>query len=81
GYYDLVLIDIRMPKIDGFELYEEIKKIDNKVKVWFISAYETYYKALRKVLSTSQGEMGPGSVIEKPIEIDKLVKQIRTELD
>ena len=81
GYYDLVLIDIRMPKIDGFELYEEIKKIDNKVKVWFISAYETYYKALRKVLSTSQGEMGPGSVIEKPIEIDKLVKQIRTELN
>ncbi|MFZ0556790.1 MAG: hybrid sensor histidine kinase/response regulator [Nitrososphaeraceae archaeon] len=81
GYYDLVLIDIRIPKIDGFELYEEIKKIDNKVKVWFISAYETYYKALRKVLSTSQGEMGPGSVIEKPIEIDKLVKQIRTELD
>jgi two-component SAPR family response regulator len=80
-YYDLLLIDVRMPKIDGFELYEKIRKIDDKVKVWFISAYETYYKALKEVLSTSQGEMGPGPVIEKPIEIDKLVKQIRTELD
>lgn len=81
GYYDLLLIDVRMPKIDGFELYEKIRKIDDKVMVWFISAYETYYKALKEVLSTSKGEMSPGPVIEKPIEIDKLVKQIKLELD
>lgn len=80
-YYDLLLIDVRMPKIDGFELYEKIRKIDNKVKVWFITAYETYHKVLKEVLSTSQGEMGSGPVIEKPIEIDELVKQIRIELD
>ena len=80
-YYDLLLIDIKMPKIDGFELYEKIRKIDNKVKVWFITAYETYHKVLKEVLSTSKGETSPGPVIEKPIEIDKLVKQIRTELD
>ena len=80
-YYDLLLIDIKMPKIDGFELYEKIRKIDNKVMVWFITAYETYYKALKEVSSTSKGEMSSGPVIEKPIEIDKLVKQIKTELD
>ena len=80
-YYDLLLIDIKMPKIDGFELYEKIREIDNKVKVWFITAYETYHKVLKEVLSTSKGETSPGPVIEKPIEIDKLVKQIRTELD
>ena len=80
-YYDLLLIDIKMPKIDGFELYEKIREIDNKVKVWFITAYETYYKVLKEVSSTSKGETSPGPVIEKPIEIDKLVKQIRTELD
>ena len=80
-YYDLLLIDIKMPKIDGFELYEKIREIDNKVKVWFITAYETYRKVLKEVLSTSKGETSPGPVIEKPIEIDKLVKQIRTELD
>ncbi|CAN5525151.1 hypothetical protein BH18THE2_BH18THE2_41610 [soil metagenome] len=80
-YYDLLLIDVKMPKIDGFELYEKIREIDDKVMVWFITAYETYYRALKAVVSTSKGEMSSVPVIEKPIEIDKLVKQIKTELD
>ncbi|MBA3750645.1 MAG: response regulator [Nitrosopumilus sp.] len=79
-YYDLLLIDVKMPKIDGFELYEKIRKIDDKVIVWFITAYETYYRSLEVVSSPSKGEMSSGLVIEKPIEIDKLVKQIKTEL-
>jgi hypothetical protein len=49
--------------------------------VWFITAYETYYRALKEVSSISKGEMSSAPVIEKPIEIDKLVKQIKTELD
>jgi two-component system, OmpR family, response regulator ChvI len=31
--YDLVLLDIRMPKMNGYELYDKMKKIDTKVKV------------------------------------------------
>ena len=80
-YYDLLLIDVKMPKIDGFELYEKIKEIDNKVMVWFITAYETYYRAIKEVSSTSKGDMISAPVIAKPIEIGKLVKQIKTELD
>jgi CheY-like chemotaxis protein len=80
-YYDLLLIDVKMPKIDGFELYEKIKEIDNKVMVWFITAYETYYRAIKQASSTSKKEMISVPVIEKPIEIDKLVKQIKKELD
>ena len=38
GLYDLVILDIKMPKMDGFQLYEEIKKIDRNVKVCFITA-------------------------------------------
>jgi CheY-like chemotaxis protein len=38
GLYDLVILDIKMPKMDGFQLYEEIKKIDSSVKVCFITA-------------------------------------------
>ncbi len=81
GYYDLLLIDLKMPKIDGVELYEKIRKIDDKVMVWFITAYETYYRSLREIPSISNGENSSGLVIEKPIEIDKLVKQIKTELE
>jgi CheY-like chemotaxis protein len=39
GYYDFLLIDIRMPKIDGYELYDKIRAIDARVKACFISAY------------------------------------------
>jgi CheY-like chemotaxis protein len=80
-YYDLLLIDVKMPKIDGIELYEKIRKIDDKVMVWFITANETYYRALKEVSSIPKGEMSSIPVIEKPIEIDKLVKRIKTVLD
>ena len=82
-YYDLLLIDIKMPKIDGFELYERIRKIDDKVKVWFITAYEVYYKTLTEVSSKSKSkeETILDRFIQKPIEINNLVKQIKSELD
>jgi CheY-like chemotaxis protein len=79
-YYDLMLIDIKMPKIDGFELYEKVSEIDNKVKVWFITAYETYDKVLKEVPPKTR-EMMLYHFVEKPIEIDILVKQIKLELD
>jgi two-component SAPR family response regulator len=69
-----------MPKIDGLELYERIRKIDDKVKVWFITAYEVYYKTLTEISSKSK-ETVLGRFIQKPIEINNLVKQIKSELD
>src|SRR5688500_17743711 len=48
GFYDLVLIDIVMPDIDGFELYERLKKIDPDVKVCFLTASEMYHEEFRK---------------------------------
>ena len=80
-YYDLLLIDIKMPKIDGLELYERIRKVDDKVKVWFITAYELYYKTLTEVSSKSKEEKILDRFIQKPIEINNLVKQIKSELD
>src|ERR671931_2606451 len=43
GVYDLLILDIVMPKMHGFELYREIRKIDNEVKVCFLTAGEIYY--------------------------------------
>jgi DNA-binding response OmpR family regulator len=43
GAYDLLLLDIRMPRMSGFELYDKIKEIDDKVNVCFVTAYEEYY--------------------------------------
>ena len=52
GIYDLLLLDIKMPKMNGFELYQEIEKIDKKAKVCFITAFEVYYKSLRELFPT-----------------------------
>ena len=48
NYYDLVILDIKMPKMDGFELYEKIKERDDKVKICFLTASELYYEEFRK---------------------------------
>jgi len=75
--YDLLLLDIRMPKMNGFELYKEMDKIDNDVKVCFITAFEVYYEALREVFPSMEVEC----FIRKPIEIGNLVKKIKNELN
>jgi two-component system, OmpR family, response regulator ChvI len=76
GLYDLLLIDVKMPKMNGFELYREIAKIDNKVKVCFITAFEVYYKSLRELFPTTKVDC----YIKKPITTDDLVQRIKTEL-
>ena len=48
GSYDLVILDIKMPEMNGFELRRQIKKIDNSVKVCFLTASELYYEEFRK---------------------------------
>ena len=47
-FYDLVMLDIVMPKIDGFELHKELRKLDPDVKVCFLTASEKYREGLRE---------------------------------
>ncbi len=75
-YYDFLLLDIRMPHMRGYELYDNIKKIDSKVKSCFISAYEINYQALREQFPTLEMEC-----YAKPIEINELIRKINEELD
>lgn len=80
GSYDLLLIDIVMPQIDGFGLYEEIRKLDEKVKVCFITAFDVNYKALRAVFPTANSVEDIGCFIKKPVNVEDLVKHIEGEL-
>jgi two-component system, OmpR family, response regulator ChvI len=76
GLYDLLLIDIKMPKMNGFELYREIEKIDNKPKICFITAFEVYYKSLRELFPTVKVDC----YIKKPITTNDLIERIKSEL-
>lgn len=49
NFYDLVLIDIMMPNMDGFELYERLKKVEPDVKVCFLTAREMYHEKMRDI--------------------------------
>ena len=90
GLYDLALIDYKMPNMDGFELYREIRKIDERVKVCFITAFEAYHEELKKKFQGSlnlsredkqEEEVDLQCFIQKPIDIDDLVKRIKEELN
>jgi DNA-binding response OmpR family regulator len=77
NFYDLLLVDINMPHMNGFELCEKILAIDINVRVCFMSSGEINREALREIYPTRQ----EGCFIRKPVSIDFLVKRIRSELD
>ena len=76
SFYDLLLIDINMPDMNGFELCTEILKIDVNVKICFMSAGEVNHEAVRELYPT----ISIGCFIKKPIAIDYLLNRIMAEL-
>src|SRR3569623_1692069 len=75
--YGLALLDIKMPKMNGFELYEKIKDIDNKIEACFITAFEDYREEFRE----SFQELDEAKYfIRKPKAIEDLVKHVATIL-
>jgi two-component system response regulator ChvI len=78
GMYDMLLLDIRMPGMSGFELYEKLKKRDERVRVCFLSAFETYDK---KIASAFPDLDEVNCFLKKPIAIEDLVKRIAAVLE
>ena len=71
--YDMLILDVRMPDMNGFELYKEIKKIDDKVKVCFLTAGEMDYEQFEKELFSALDE---NCFIQKPIQNETLIKRL-----
>jgi len=78
GLYDLLIVDIRMPGMSGFELYEKIKQIDDRVDVCFITAFDEYYGQLGKAFPKLDLQR---CYFMKPITISDLVERIKTILN
>jgi two-component system response regulator ChvI len=76
GYYDLILTDIRMPKMSGFELSRHIMEQDPEVKIVFITAFEINKDEFRKVMPS----LDIRDFITKPISISDLVTKLITIL-
>jgi DNA-binding response OmpR family regulator len=72
-YYDLIILDIKMPGMDGFELYREIQKIDSKANVCFLTASELYYEEFR---AKEYNALDKDLFIRKPIGNEEMIKEI-----
>jgi len=79
NFYALSILDINMPKMNGYELYKEIRKIDDKVKICILTASEIYNESLRTPPPQLLDDVK--CFIPKPIAIDELVKKVKEELN
>jgi len=79
NFYALSILDINMPKMNGYELYKEIRKIDDKVKICILTASEIYNESLRA--PPPQLLYDVKCFIPKPIAIDEFVKKVKKQLN
>ena len=70
--YHLLILDINMPKIDGFKLFQQLEKKDPKAKVCFVTAYETYFEAFKEIFP----DLDIGYFVKKPISLKDLGKKV-----
>jgi CheY-like chemotaxis protein len=87
GVYGLLIIDIVMPVMDGFRLYQQIKQIDNKPKVLFVTAYLNH-DVLRGYFPNKDEnneidkilEDNGGRFMRKPVDSNELVRRVKSEI-
>ena len=77
GIYDLLLIDIKMPQMNGFELYQKLRNMGDKPKVCFITALEEFNKQFSELFPNLKEK---ACFLRKPIELHYLTRVVKSEL-
>ena len=75
-FYDILLTDIRMPELNGLELYKLIKRRDSRIRVCFITAFVDYYRSITENLN-----LNLNCFIQKPSAISDIVQHLIAELE
>jgi DNA-binding response OmpR family regulator len=73
-FYDLIILDIQMPDINGMQLYREIRKRDIKTKICFLTGSETLFDIAHKFTSVY-------NFITKPVENKELIRIVNDVLN
>jgi CheY-like chemotaxis protein len=76
SYYNLVITDIRMPKINGFQLYQKLKEIKGDVRILFMTAFEVPGNLLDSMPNINESD-----IIRKPIEEERFINKIKTAVN
>lgn len=77
NFYDLLLIDVNMPKMNGFELCTKLLEIDANPRICFMSSAEINHQGLREIYPATN----IGCFIKKPVSIEFLVRKVKEELE
>ena len=77
GAYNLLLLDIKMAQMTGFELFQKIRDKDKRVKVCFITAFEDYHNQFQELFPNLEVDC----FIKKPIPSNELVKIVKAKLN
>jgi DNA-binding response OmpR family regulator len=82
GSFDLLLLDMLMPKMNGFELYQKIRMIDDKVKICLLTASGINHEEFKKKVASATATMNSteNCFIIKPIENEELIKIVKSQL-
>jgi YesN/AraC family two-component response regulator len=74
GLYDLLLLDIKMPKMNGLDLHQKMKEIDSNVKICFLTASELFYEEYRRLDAFPR--LGKVYFIQKPCRSEDLIRML-----
>jgi DNA-binding response OmpR family regulator len=74
GLYDLLLLDIKMPKMSGFDLYQKMREIDSNVRVCFLTASELFYEKYRRL--DAYPSLDKENFIQKPCRSEELIRKL-----
>ena len=75
GFYDLALLDIRMPEMNGFQLCRKFREIDKRLKICFLTATEVLY--YRETDSDVINDLGTDCFVSKPVNTSELVLRLK----
>ena len=73
--YDLLILDIKMPKISGLDLYQKMKDIDSNVKICFLTASELFYEEYRRL--DAYPSLDKAYFIQKPFRSEDLIHKLK----
>jgi two-component SAPR family response regulator len=79
-FYDLILLDIKMPVLNGFELCKKIREIDKTVHIIFITASEEFYEKVREERYPELINYNSIRYTQKPIANEELAKIVHDEV-
>ena len=81
NFYDLVILDLKMPKMDKFQLYTKIREKDSKVKICFLTAIATFNEEFRKTRLVLGKTINEDYFIQKPIKNEDLIRKLTFIID